>query len=106
MNGVPEPTASLLDRVRSGSRRPATPPDGPIDAGRQIDTGGMSAAGFGQSPLSQSATMPGQYPSRIYDGYDPVTSGASNGTTFSPARLVQRISPQRGVRKEYEGGGP
>jgi hypothetical protein len=78
MIGVPEPTMSLLDRVRqrqpptapmgqsdTGRTQPATPPSvssGVPDAGRTIDSGGMAAAGFGTSPIAQSPG--GQLPSK------------------------------------------
>jgi hypothetical protein len=66
MIGVPEPTMSLLDRVRQrqpptapmglsdvGRPQPATPPGGSTDAGRTIDSGGSAAAGFGKSPFAR-----------------------------------------------------
>jgi hypothetical protein len=98
MIGVPEPSVSLLNRVRGA--RPPTAPMGPVDAGRQIDSGGMSAAGFGASPVAQGGygrSSQHPTPTRLTDGYDAATRMA-----VSPSRLVNRISPQRGVRKEVE----
>jgi hypothetical protein len=105
MNGtgiVPQ-TDSLANRVRQASGRNI----GPVDAGRQVDTGGLSAAGFGTSPIAQGGygmtpQMPGQSATR--------NSATQTGVTMNPARLVQRINPvtvgRGGTRKEYEGGGP
>ena len=87
---------SLFDRIRK-----AMPP-GVGDAGRSVDSGGLSAAVFGTSPVAQ--TPGAQVPHAITDAM------ASIGTTMAPGRLVQRISPvaanRGGPRKEYEGGGP
>lgn len=116
MNGVgivTEPS-SLLDRVRA-SRGSRYGMGEPMDAGRQIDTGGLSAAGFGASPIAQggygqSSQHPGSQARRITDGYDPAIPNAANGATMAPARLAQRINPvsynRGGTRKPIEVGGP
>lgn len=92
MYGVPEPSLSLLRKVQS-SQRPPVAPMGVSDTGRpqpaetpmsssnsvySADSGGLSAAGFGTSPLSQN---PGDH----------------------VARLIQRISPGRNTHKMAEG---
>lgn len=111
---APQSDGSLLDRVRrtAGSRY-ATGME--TDAGRQVDTGGLSASGFGLSPIAQggygqTSQHPGQQAHRLTDGYDPTTRFASNGVTMAPARLVQRINPvsprRGGIKKEMEVGGP
>lgn len=96
MIGVPEPSISLLRKVQGAQRLP-TAPMGASDTGRpqpaetpmsssnsaySTDSGGLSAAGFGTSPISQN---PGDH----------------------VARLIQRISPGRNTPKmaeEYQGG--
>lgn len=118
--GIPEPRMSLRDRVLRGqgrgmASRPA--PEYPVDAGRQIDSGGLSAAGFGTSSLAQmgelgqSPEMAGQPAMRLTGNVPNVDIGSANGANnFGARRLIQRISPvgslRGGPKKEYEGGGP
>lgn len=117
MIGIPEPRLSLAERVRRGSgattiSRPA--PQYPVDAGRQIDTGGLSASGFGSSPIAQTGygmtgETGGAPAQRITDGYQGAPRW-SNGANWQGARLIQRINPvdwwRGGVKKEMEVGGP